>query len=243
MTRVLASWRGAVGGAAVIAALIVPTVASGAGRTYEIVQCDPLNRGVPGAALKDAPSYAVKQGCGNPEEDHAIKISNTRFAQHGRSGRVRWSTQSPSLRIVGASVDARLRRDRGHVPRLLMADGKGHELARVATGTKNATGFRHYSWHSSGPRAEQFVAHLRCQHRDGCKRSDVAKTWLRHVHFEVADYADPRLEKSEGLCLSPAGLEARKRCRSTDRLRFWRLDGSCRKSNSGTVASRAGRLS
>ena len=144
MTRALPSWRATVGGAVVAAALMAPAMASGAGRTYEVVQCDPLNRGVAGAALEDAPSYAVKQGCGDPKEDHAIKISNTRFAQQGRSGRVRWSTQSPSLGIVGASVQANLRRDRGHVARLWMADADGDELAKVAAGSKNATGFRHY---------------------------------------------------------------------------------------------------
>jgi hypothetical protein len=176
-----------------VAALAAPSMAAGAGRTYEVVQCDPLNRGTAGVALEDAPSYAVKQGCGDPKEQHAIKIANTRYAQKGRSGRVRWSTPSPSLRIVGVSVQAKLRRDRGHMARLWMADGHGHEVARVAAGQKNATAFRNYSWHSSGPQAEQFIAHLRCDHRGGCKRSDVAKTWLRNVHLEVADYADPRL--------------------------------------------------
>ena len=162
----------------------------------------------------------MKQGCGDPKEDHAIKISNTRFAQQGRSGRVRWSTQSPSLGIVGASVQANLRRDRGHVARLWMADADGDELAKVATGSKKATGFRHYSWHSSGPRAEQFIAHLRCDHRGGCKHSEVAKTWLRNIHFEVADYADPRLDAVEGSSFGTGWLRgrsdyrcARHRCR------------------------------
>jgi hypothetical protein len=196
-----ARWRGTVGGAVIVVALVVPSIASGAGRTYEVVQCDPLNRGVLGAALEDAPSYAVKQGCGDPKEDQAIKISNTRFAQQGRSGRVRWSTQSPSLSIIGASVQAKLRRDRGHTARLWMADAEGDELAKVATGAKGATGFRHYSWRSSGPRPEQFIAHLRCDHRGGCKHSDVAKTWLRNIHFEVADYADPRLQQVGGSLL------------------------------------------
>jgi hypothetical protein len=206
VTRALPSWRVTVGGAVVAAALMAPAMASGAGRTYEVVQCDPLNRGVAGAALEDAPSYAVKQGCGDPKEDHAIKISNTRFAQQGRSGRVRWSTWSPSLGIVGASVQANLRRDRGHMARLWMADADGDELAKVAAGSKNATGFRHYSWHSSGPRAEQFIAHLRCDHRGGCKHSEVAKTWLRNIHFEVADYADPRLQQVGGSLLQPGWI-------------------------------------
>ena len=201
MTRALASWCVTVGGAVVAGALIAPSMASGAGRTYEVVQCDPLNRGVAGAALDDAPSYAVKQGCGDPTEDHAIKISNTRFAQQGRSGRVRWSTGSPSLGIVGASVQARLRRDRGHMARLWMADSDGDELARVGAGAKNPAGFRRYSWHSSGPGAAQFIAHLRCDHRGGCKQSDVAKTWLRNIQLEVADYADPRLTQVGGSLL------------------------------------------
>lgn len=191
-------WLGTVGGGLVAAVLAAPSMASGAGGTYEVVQCHPLNRGVLGATLEDAPSYAVKQGCGDPKEDQAIKISNTRFAQQGRSGRVRWSTPSPSLRIIGASVQAKLRRDRGHTARLWMADADGDELARVASGAKGATSFRNYSWHSSGPRPEQFIAHLRCEHRGGCKHSDVAKAWLRNIHFEVADYADPRVLEVAG---------------------------------------------
>src|SRR5215211_789525 len=191
---------------ALLLALIGPTTAAGTGRTYEVVQCDPLNRGVSGVTLEDAPSYAVKQGCGDPKEDHAIKVTNTRFAQHGRSGRVHWSTPSPSLRIIGAQVQANLRRDHGHVARLWLADGAGHEIARVASGGKHATGFRKYSWHSTGPRAQQFVAHLRCEVRRGCKHSDVAKTWLRNVHLEVADYADPRLNAVRGSLLDSGWL-------------------------------------
>ena len=40
-------WRRSGGGA-----LMAPAMASGAGRTYEVVQCDPLNRGVADAALR-----------------------------------------------------------------------------------------------------------------------------------------------------------------------------------------------
>jgi hypothetical protein len=188
------------------AALVAPPAASGAGRTYEVIQCDPLNRAVSGISLDDAPAYAVRQMCGDAQNSHAIKITNTRFARHGRSGRVRWSTQSPVLRIVGATVHARLRRDQGHVPRLYMADARGHEMARVASGVSYATGFRSYSWHSPSAGAEEFVAHLRCQHRPGCQHSDIAKTWLRNVHFEVADYADPRLEQIRGTLFQPGWI-------------------------------------
>jgi hypothetical protein len=149
-------------------------------------------------ALDDAPSYAVKQMCGEPQEDHAIKIDNIRFAQHGRSGRVKWSTRSPSLRIVGAEVQAKLRRHNGHIARLWMADSRGHEIAPVARGVKHPTAFRRYSWHSTGVGAAQFVASLRCESRQDCKQSDLAKTWLQNVHLEVADYSDPRLSSISG---------------------------------------------
>lgn len=105
--RRCAAWLVGLACAALVSTgVFLPADASGAGQTYEIVQCDPVNRGVSGVALDDAPSYAVKQMCGEPQEDHAIKIDNIRFAQHGRSGRVKWSTRSPSLRIVGAEVQA-----------------------------------------------------------------------------------------------------------------------------------------
>jgi hypothetical protein len=183
---------------AALTVLVAPSISAGAGRTYEVVQCDPLNRAVSGVTLDDAPAYAVKQTCGDPQNDHAIKITNTRFARYGRSGRVGWSTQSPSLRIVGAKLQARLRRDRGHAPRLFVADSSGHEIAQVAAGVRHATGFRNYSWHSATARAEQFIGHLRCDHRPGCHRSEIAKTWLRNVHLEVADYADPHFDGITG---------------------------------------------
>jgi hypothetical protein len=84
-----------------LVALLAPSLASGAGQTYEVVQCDPLNRDVSDVTLEDAPAYAVKQMCADPHNNHAIKITNTRFARHGRLGRVQWSTGSPALRIGG----------------------------------------------------------------------------------------------------------------------------------------------
>jgi hypothetical protein len=188
------------------AALVAPSLAWSAGRTYEVVQCDPLNRGVSGFAMKDAPAYAVKQMCGDPQNDHAIKITNTGFAKQGRSGRVSWSTGSSALRIVGADVEAWLRRDKGHAPRLLVADANGHEVARVATGQDRPSDFRHYAWHSSTLRPEQFVAQLRCERHDGCPHSKIAKAWLRNIHLTVADYGNPALTMIRGTMLDPGWL-------------------------------------
>jgi hypothetical protein len=186
------------GGGAIAVALIPPSIAWSAGNTYEVVQCDPKNRAVSGVSLDDAPAYAVTQMCDDARNDHALKITNTGFARYGRSGRAAWSTGSAALRIVGVSVDARLRRDNGHVPRLFVADAWGNEIARVASGVSQATDFLNYSWRSSGARPEQFVAHLRCENPDGCHQSDLAKTWVRDVHLTVADYADPTLGSIQG---------------------------------------------
>ena len=184
-----------------LVALLAPSLAWGAGQTYEVVQCDPLNRDVSDVTLEDAPAYAVKQMCADPHNNHAIKIANTRFARHGRLGRVQWSTASPALRIVGVQAEAWLRRDKGHVPRMYVADAEGQEIAPVAAGLSHPTDFRNYSWQSSTARPEQFVAQLRCERPDGCRHSGIAKTWLRNVHFEVADYADPTVDTTRGTLL------------------------------------------
>ena len=181
-----------------VVALLAPSLASGAGQTYEVAQCDPLNRNVSDVAFEDAPAYAVKQMCGDPHNDHAIKITNTRFARHGRLGRVQWSTGSPALRIVGVQVEAWLRRDNGHVPRTYVADAEGQEIARVGVGVSHPTDFKNYSWQSTSARPEQLVAQLRCERPDGCRHSGLAKTWLRNVHFEVADYANPMVDTTRG---------------------------------------------
>jgi hypothetical protein len=196
----------ALGGSAMAVALVAPSIAWSAGNTYEVVQCDPKSRAVSGISLDDAPAYAVTQMCDDARNNHAIKITNTSFARYGRSGRAAWSTGSPALRIVGVSVDARLRRDNGHVPRLFVADAAGNEVARVASGVSQPTDFLNYSWRSSGARPEQFVAHLRCENPDGCHQSDLAKTWLRDVHLTVADYANPVLEEIGGTMFGPGWL-------------------------------------
>lgn len=206
MMRMRRITRNVLAAASLAVALLAPSLAWGAGGTYEVVQCDPLNRGVAGLEMQDAPAYAVKQMCDDPKADHAIKVSNTRFARYGRLGSVRWSTGSPVLRIVGVDTQAWLRRDNGHAPRLFMADGEGHEVARVAAGTNKPTDFRNYSWRSSTLRPQQFVARLRCEGHDGCRQSKIAKAWLRNVHFRVADYADPALQTFNGNLLRPGWI-------------------------------------
>ena len=184
-------------GALVLLAALSPE-AGAAGQTYSVVQCHPLNRAHADAVLEDAAPYTARSFCGDPQNDYAMKVISTRSAQHGTFGRVRWETGSPDLEIVSVDVEAKLRRDNGHVARLWMADPHMNEVARVATSDGDPTAYRHYGWHTKGHGARQFVASLACARADGCRKSSAAKTWVRDVRLEVADYADPRFTTLDG---------------------------------------------
>ena len=122
----------AVGIVAVIAGA-APSAASAAGQTYTVLQCHPLNRAHADSILEDAPAYATRGFCGDPQNDHAIKVTSTADAQRPRSGRVRWPTGSRHLALVSVDLQAKLRRDNGHAARVWMADPRQNEVARVAT--------------------------------------------------------------------------------------------------------------
>ncbi len=181
----------AVAASALLAAGLAAPVAGASHGTYTVVQCDPLNRGNADAILEDASPYAARSFCGDPHNGHAIKIDNTGHAQHGGFGRVRWATGSADLSIVAVDVRAKLRRDNGHGARLWMGDAKLNQVAGIASGGDGATAFKRYRWSASGRGSSQFVAGLSCERPAGCRRSNAAKTWVRDVHLEVADYSDP----------------------------------------------------
>jgi hypothetical protein len=71
-------------------------------------------------------------------------------------------------------------------------------VARVATGDTGPTGYRHYRWRAGGRGLSQLVAGLSCQRSAGCRRSTAAKTWVRDVRLEVADYSNPTLTHLSG---------------------------------------------
>jgi hypothetical protein len=177
-----------------------------AGHTYTVVQCDPLNRSHADAVLEDASPYAARSFCGDPRNDHAIKVASTGHAQRGGFGRVRWETGSPDLAIVGVDLRGKLRRDNGHVARLWMADPRLNEIARVAAGHAGATAYRRYRWDARGHGAHQLVASLTCERPAGCRRSNRAKTWVREVRLKVADYSDPSFTTLDGTLLSRGWL-------------------------------------
>lgn len=172
-------------------ALAPPSPAVAAGGTYDVIQCHYLYRGIPDAQIADNAAYAVRPGCADADADHALKIESTGPASEGKLGRVRWSAP-PGTAIVAVRVNARLRRDNGHRPRLYMADDQLRETALIATGTTEPTGWTGESW--QGPGQDQFVARLRCEFADGCRESTAAKTWIRGVRLTLKDYRDPGVE-------------------------------------------------
>jgi hypothetical protein len=192
--------------ALLLAIAAVPADALGAGQTYTVVQCHHLNRAHANAVLEDASPYAARAFCGDPQNDYAIKVGSIRRAQHGSFGQVRWPTPSSALGIVSVDLRAKLRRDNGHVPRLWMADPQLNEVARVAVGDKGPTGYRHYGWDARGHGLHQFVASLTCNLSADCRQSNRAKTWIRDVRLEVADYSDPRLTGLSGGLLNRGWL-------------------------------------
>ncbi|MEK6273178.1 MAG: hypothetical protein AABM42_11110 [Actinomycetota bacterium] len=197
-----------------LAAGVAPSTASAAGHTYTVIQCHPLNRAHADAILEDAPAYATRGFCGDPQNDYAIKVTSTGDAQRSRSGRVRWPTGSPHLALVSVDLQAKLRRDSGHAARLWMADRQQNEVARVARGDNDPTGYRHYTWNTQGHGARQFIASLACQTTSGCPQSDLAKTWVRNVRLKVADYSDPAFATLDGTLLGGGWLRGTENVRA-----------------------------
>jgi hypothetical protein len=200
-------WRGRlIAAAAALVWALTPSIAGAAGETYTVVQCHPLNRAHANAILEDAPPYAARSFCGDPQNDYAMKVTSTRDSRHGGYGRVRWTTGSPALGIVSVDLKAKLRRDNHNTARLWMADPRLKEVTRVATGDNDPTAYRRYGWDAAGHGPRQFVASLSCERTDGCKQSDLAKTWVRDVRLKVADYVDPSFTAIDGTLLSGGWL-------------------------------------
>jgi hypothetical protein len=197
-----------------VAGVINATGAEASGHTYEVVQCDPLNRGSADAVLEDSSPYAARSFCGDPHDAYSIKVDNVGHAQHGGFGRVRWATGSADLSIVAVDVRAKLRRDNGHAARLWVGDEKLNQVAGVATGGDGATAFKRYRWSASGRGSSQFVAGLSCERPAGCRRSDAAKTWVRGVRMKVADHSDPVFATLDGSLLSKNWLRGDQRLRA-----------------------------
>ena len=193
-------------GLAMLAAALVPAVATGAPGTYTVMQCHALNRTTADAVFEDESAYWARNSCGGAQDDYAAKVTNTGNAQHGHSGRVSWSTRSPALGIVGVDVGAQLRRDRGHVSRLWMADRNLNEAAAFGTGSADAGSWQHYDWRTDERGARQFVASLSCERVTGCRESELAKTWVRNVRLTVADYLNPTFAGLSGSLLGTGWL-------------------------------------
>ncbi len=199
--RLAATWT-----VVVLFAAVAPATASAAGHTYSVLQCHALNRAHADSILEDAPAYASGAFCGDPANEHAIKVTSTDNAQRPRSGRVRWPTGSAHLALVSVRVQAKLRRHNGHEARLWMADRRRNEVARVARGGRGPGSYQHYTWDTRGHGQKQFIASLACQDGSGCPQSGLAQTRVRNVRLKVADYSDPAFTTLAGTLLGGGWL-------------------------------------
>lgn len=183
--------------AAVLSGLVFPATSLGAGGTYTVVQCDPLNRASNEATLDPSAAYAVRPQCGDPEQDFALKIDNVSGAQGGRKGRIYW--QAPAgTSIVGVTASVKLRNDNGHRARVFIADGKGREVKRLLNGDPSPSGWKKVDWSGGAVGHERFTVTLSCEGAGVCPQSDQAKAWVRNVRLMVADEVDPVLERVDG---------------------------------------------
>ncbi len=182
----------------VVGALLAPSLAQGAGATYDVVQCHSLNRGMDDAILSDMSSYSIRALCADATNENATKIQTVRAANRAAKATVRWRAPADTA-LVGVALQQKLRNNNGHRARLFMADNELRETTRIATGKDAATGFAGERW--SGPGQWNFVAALDCI-RDRCEESNVAKVWFREVKLTLADLEDPEVNVSGDLLVS-----------------------------------------
>ncbi|MDQ3571885.1 MAG: hypothetical protein M3383_03370 [Actinomycetota bacterium] len=180
----------AASGVSVTVYLALAGSALGAGATFQVIQCDSLNRDKTAVPVGSS-AYVTRNHCIKASGDFALKVENAHSVNPGQGRRWVWSAPE-GLGIVGVRVQARLQRHQGHIPRLYMADARGEPTNRIATGDTDPDPFGAFTWR--GPSQKRFVASLACEGGHRCLESDRAKTWVRNVRLEVVDLVDPELE-------------------------------------------------
>lgn len=88
--------------------------------------------------LSDGHFYFAGNACGTSGA-YAVKIENVGRAPRRALGEARWEIKSSALGIVGVRMLAKLRRDRGHAPKLWMAERVGRSAGGFGVG-RGATG-------------------------------------------------------------------------------------------------------
>lgn len=202
MTHVPVRRAAAIALLALAIALLVAAPEAKAGR-YTVVQCDPASRGFADALFerRNGGDYSFRHACEEDEEGNALQIATITGAPAGHYGRISWAAP-PGAGIVGLAIEARLRSDAGQQARLSFLDPHGIEESRIATGATGPGGFERYERQLSGAGRARFAASLTCIIRDGCRSSDLARTWIRSVRLTLADAVAPTLSLT-GSLLAP----------------------------------------
>lgn len=187
-------------GACILAlvAFMLPADAT-AGR-YIVAQCDRANREAADAIFERHQSgdYGFARRCDEDEDANSLQIRTITGAPPGHRGRITWLAPD-GTRIVGLSLEARLRNDAGHQASVGFVNGNGAEIARIATGGDGPGGFEKYERRASGGGREGFAATLRCGGKRPCPSTGRARAWIRDVRMTLDDRVPPKLTLGGGL--------------------------------------------
>ncbi|CAN5513534.1 hypothetical protein BH10ACT11_BH10ACT11_14220 [soil metagenome] len=196
-------------GLSLVLAVSIPASASGAGGTYTVVQCDPLNRTSGEATLEPTVFYAVRSFCGESDHGFAIRVENVLKSRPGKEGAVYW--QAPAgTSIVEVTAEVQLRNENGHRARAFIADGAGREVRRIANGSASATDWTSIHYKSVGTGHERFELTLSCEDDHACPESSKAKAFVRNVRMKVEDEKGPVLDRVGGSLFGGGWLRADK---------------------------------
>ena len=184
--------------AAVASLMGVVAATPAAAGEYTVLQCGAGNRGFDDAGFDrtNGADYNFGKHCSEPSEANALQIRSVTSAPQDREGRIAWVAPA-GTRLVGASLEASLRADSGHRPRLQFLGTDGNANGVLATGSDQPAGFGLYA-QRPGDRAG-FAATLGCEAREGCRQSDQARAWIREVRLTLRDDSAPGVTPSGSL--------------------------------------------
>ncbi len=182
--------------AATVAGMVARPAAAEAGE-YVVAQCDSRHGGYDEAHFDrtNGAYYGMTRGCESNAQDRSLSIANLAAAPVAAEGRIRFSAP-PGAGITAVEVDASLREDAGHRARLSFIDAAGNQAGRVATGSDEPGGFKHYAQRLDGVGRAAFAALMICAEQRPCPESSQARAAIRNLRLTVRDRTAPTVVPS-----------------------------------------------
>ena len=162
---------------------------AGAGE-YVVEQCAAVHPGFEDARFDrtNGADYNFGKYCSDTTQGSSLQVANVTGAPFGREGRIGWLAPA-GTRLIGASLEASLRSDAGHVAKLSFLGADGLPKGTLGEGRDRAGGFERFSARP-GDRSG-LIAVLGCEVRSGCPRSEQARTWVRELELTIRDDVTP----------------------------------------------------